>query len=126
MTDTTSGARPSRFVPALGRAGVCGLCGRERHDRRYRRRISERRKALLRDAADPESGLSPTARAFILAHGGNLVPEGYEVSHETPLYTEPPPMRCKLDHAGNMKTQTKTVHRDRHKHCGDQFHDHPR
>ena len=126
MTDTTSGAKPSRFVPQPGKAGVCPLCGRERHERVYRRRMSERRKALLRDAADSGSGLSRAARAFIVANDGQRVPKGYEVSHETPLYTRPAAKRCELDTAENMRTQRKAEHRGRHKHCGDQFHEHPR
>lgn len=120
MTDTTSGARRARSR-TTGRA-LCPLCGRKDHSRNYRRRISERRKALLHDAADPNSGLSPTARRFIIKNNGNLVPDGYEVSHEEPLYTLPRAIRCTLDYAENMKTQRKSVHRKRHKQCGNQFH----
>ncbi len=52
----------------------------------YQRNMSERKKALLRDANDPNSGLSNRARKFILDNKGNKVPKGYEVSHEKPLY----------------------------------------
>lgn len=120
MTDTTSGVRPRRSRASRGKP--CPLCGRKDHSARYRRRASERRKALLNDAANPKSDLSPTARRFILKHRGYRVPRGYEVSHEKPLYMEPRATRCTLDHAGNMKTQQKSVHRRRHKKCGDQFH----
>jgi len=125
MTDTTSGANIPRRRKAA-REGPCPLCGRKRHDRRYRRRGSARREALLRDAEDPGSGLSPRARAFIVKFGGRRVPYGYEVSHEKPLYTKSRSTRCKLDRASNMKTQQKTVHRKRHKKCGDQFHEYKR
>lgn len=54
---------------------------------KYRRNMAERRKALLRDAKDPNSGLTKEQREFILKHDGNRVPEGLEVSHERPLYT---------------------------------------
>ena len=123
MTDMTSGidvGTVDHFV-----RGLCPLCGRARHRGRYRRRKSARRKALLRDATDPNSSLSPRARAFILKRDGNRVPYGYEVSHETPLYTLPLAERCRLDSPQNMKTQRKSEHRPRHRRCGDQFHRHP-
>jgi hypothetical protein len=50
-----------------------------------------------------------------------LVPEGLEVSHEIPLYTEPPESRGKLDVPENMDTQPKPDHRARHKVGGDQY-----
>lgn len=102
---------------------MCRLCGRSDHSQLYRRRMTARREALLRDARDPKSGLSDRARAFIIRHDGHRVPWGYEVSHETPLYTEPRAKRCTLDTAENMKTQQRWVHRKRHKKCGDQFHE---
>jgi len=125
MTDTTSGANVSRSGHRA-RSGPCPLCGRRQHDRRYRRRASARREALLRDAYDPHSGLSLRARAFIIRTGGYKVPFGYEVSHEEPLYTKARFERCTLDNASNMKTQQRTVHRKRHMQCGDQFHGYKR
>ncbi len=124
MTDTTSGSNVS---PRRRRARThtCSLYGGKDHSRRYRRRMSARRVALLRDAHDPRSGLSPDARAFIIRTGGHRVPPGYEVSHEKPLYTEPRGNRCTLDEPDNMKTQPRWVHRKRHKKCGDQFHEFP-
>lgn len=105
----------------------CPNCGRKKHDTgRYPRSKSERRKALLRDAG-PQGDLPQNAKKFVKKHDGNNVPPGYEVSHEEPLYTEKDKSkRCKLDVAENMKTQKKKTHRERHKHCGDQFHDYPR
>lgn len=85
--------------------------------------MSERKKALLRDADDPNADVSPSARKFIKKHKGNKVPKGYEVSHEEPLYTKPVSKRGELDVADNMKTQPKKKHRARHKNCGDQYHD---
>ena len=121
MTDTTSGVEPRRGRGGV-EASVCPLCGRMRHERRYRRRASARREALLRDAEDPGSELSDRARAFIRRTRGARVPPGYEVSHETPLYTKPRGERCVLDRPGNMKTQPRAVHRRRHCKCGDQYH----
>jgi hypothetical protein len=104
----------------------CPKCGRQKHDSgKYPRRKSERRKALLRDARDPTSELSQTARKFIGNTDGNNVPPGYEVSHEEPLYTVPKAERCELDVADNLKTQKRATHRARHKRCGQQFHDYP-
>lgn len=124
MTDTTSGVDVRRRTRAR-RAQICPLCGRKRHDRRYRRRASARREALLRDASDPDSELSERARTFIRRTGGYRVPPGWEVSHEEPLYTLPRAERCTLDAATNMKTQPRSVHRKRHEKCGDQFHEYP-
>lgn len=103
----------------------CLLCGRKRHDKTYERNSSERRKTLMRDADDPESGLSERARQYIRRHNGKRVPRGHEVSHEKPLYTVPHSRRCTLDKEWNMKTMRKSEHRQRHKKCGDQFHDFP-
>ena len=125
MTDATSGASP----PGAAQAdeGKCPHCGRKKHDSgKYPRSKSERRKALLRDAKDPNSGLSPTARRFILNNDGNLVPRGYEVSHEEPLYTKKKGERCKIDKADNLRTQRRSEHRKRHRPCGQQYHDYPR
>ncbi len=104
----------------------CPYCGRARHDTKYRRDMAERKKALLRDAKDPNSGLSPEARKFIIASGGDNVPPNHEVSHEKPLYTKPYSKRCTLDKAWNMKTQPKPEHRVRHEKCGDQYHQFPK
>lgn len=123
MTDASSGASPPAPPPDDEK---CPKCGKKKHDTKFRRSKSERKKAMLRDAKDPDSGLSPKARAFIIKHKGDKVPSGHEVSHETPLYTEEKKDRCDLDNAANMKTQQKSVHRKRHKRCGDQYHDFPR
>ena len=78
---------------------------------------------MLRDADDPNSGLSQEARDYIKENKGKRVPEGYEVSHETPLYTKKTiEGKKELDKADNMKTQEKEIHRNRHRECGDQFH----
>lgn len=99
-----------------------GICLKEAVDK-FRRSMAERRKALLRDAKDPKSGLSDKARDFINKNDGNKVPKGHEVSHEKPLYTRRTPAgKRKLDKASNMKTQQKAAHRKRHKECGDQYH----
>lgn len=93
---------------------------------KYSRNLAERRKALLRDAKDPNSGLTAEQREFILEHNGNRVPPGLEVSHEVPLYTaRTPEGKSALDVAENMRTIPKTEHRIRHKVCGDQYHDYP-
>ncbi len=90
----------------------------------YNRSVAERRKALLRDAKDPNSGLSDRARKQILDSDGKKVPKGHEVSHEKPLYTRTTNKgKAKLDKADNMKTQRKSDHRKRHKICGDQYHE---
>ena len=85
--------------------------------------MSERRKALLRDAKDPNSKLTKEQREFIKANNGDRVPPGMEVSHEEPLYTAKTIEEKKaLDVADNMKTMDKFTHRARHMICGDQFH----
>jgi hypothetical protein len=105
----------------------CPTCGRQKHDGgTYLRSKAERRKALLRDADDPDCEMSPAARKFIKESSGENVPAGYQVSHEEPLYTVPKSQRCELDVADNMMTQKTTTHRARHKRCGDQYHDYPR
>ena len=89
----------------------------------YQRNMSERQKALLRDADDPHADLSDEAREFIKENNGKKVPENYEVSHEEPLYTRSTHEgKAEIDVAENMKTQPKDVHRARHKICGDQYH----
>ena len=89
----------------------------------YQRNMSERQKALLRDADDPHADLSDEAREFIKENNGKKVPENYEVSHEEPLYTRSTyEGKAEIDVAENMKTQPKDVHRARHKICGDQYH----
>ena len=125
MTDVTSGANPPGA--AAGAEERCPHCNRKKHDTgKYPRSKSERKKALLRDAGDPKSGLSQRARDFIIANGGDLVPYGHEVSHEEPLYTKPKGERCKIDKAGNLKTQRRSAHRSRHRPCGQQYHAFPR
>jgi hypothetical protein len=89
--------------------------------------MSERRKALLRDANDPNSGLSPEARDFIKNNDGKKVPKGYEVAHKKPLYTKKTvEAKKELDKADNMETIPKKEHRDSHKTCGSTFHKYPR
>lgn len=126
MSDVTSGASP----PSGGggeEEGKCPHCKRKKHDTgKYPRSKSERKKALLRDANDPNSGLSEAAKKFILKRDGDLVPRGYEVSHEEPLYTKPKSERCKIDKASNLKTQMRSKHRRRHRSCGEQYHLYPR
>jgi hypothetical protein len=110
-----------------GNAGTRGNPNPNIKPKKFYRSMSQRRKALLRDADDPNSGLSQEARDFIKKTDGKKVPEGYEVSHEEPLYTgKTIEQKKKLDVADNMKTQLKEIHRNRHKPCGDQFHDFPR
>ncbi|MCF6348448.1 MAG: DUF4280 domain-containing protein [Flavobacteriaceae bacterium] len=93
---------------------------------KFNRSTAERKKALMRDALDSDSGLSDRARKQILDSKGNKVPKGHEVSHEKPLYTGKTVAEKKaLDRASNMKTQQKSVHRKRHMKCGDQYHDFP-
>jgi hypothetical protein len=100
----------------------CPKCLRAKHDSKYARSMSERRKALIRDAADPTSNMTQAARDFVKNSGGANVPTGYEVSHEEPLYTKPHSERCELDVEDNLKTEPKPQHRARHKRCGDQYH----
>jgi hypothetical protein len=89
--------------------------------------MSERRKALLRDANDPNSCLSQEARDFIKKTDGKKVPEGYEAAHKEPLYTEKTiEGKKKLDIVDNMETQLKKIHRDSHKKCGYVFHKYSR
>ncbi len=90
----------------------------------YNRSMAERRKALLRDANDPNADLSDDARQLIKEKNGNNVPDEYEVSHEEPLYTRRTNEgKAELDVADNMKTQPKETHRARHRICGDQYHE---
>lgn len=89
--------------------------------------MSERRKALLRDADDPKSGLTQEQRDFIKRTNGNNVPPGMEVSHEEPLYTgKTVEGKDALDVPNNMKTMPADAHRLRHQLCGDQYHGYPR
>jgi hypothetical protein len=124
MSDIDSVAGPS--LDKQNEEENCPKCGRKKHDKKYKRSKSERKKALLRDADDPNADLSDEARALIKKNGGASVPPGYEVSHEEPLYTKPKEERCELDVADNMKTQPKPEHKARHKRSGDQYHDYPR
>ena len=89
--------------------------------KRYTRNKTERKKALLRDADDPASGLTETQREFIKKKKGENVPPGTEVSHDPPLYTVPAEQRSKLDKSDHMKTVPKDTHRDGHKTGGDQY-----
>ena len=93
---------------------------------KYHRNMSERRKALLRDAYDPNSMLAQEARDFIIQTNGYKVPEGYEVSHKIPLYTQKTNEGKKaLDVSDNMETIPKTMHRNNHKRCGKTYHGFP-
>lgn len=123
MTDLDSVSGPS--LDEQDKDEKCPKCGRAKHDKKYRRSKSERKKALLRDAADPKADLSPEARAFVQKHNGDRVPPGYEVSHEEPLYTKSNEDKCEIDVESNMKTESKPKHRNRHKNSGQQFHDFP-
>ncbi|NLW46136.1 MAG: DUF4280 domain-containing protein [Firmicutes bacterium] len=94
--------------------------------KKFYRSMSERRKALLRDADDPNSGLSQEARDFIKKTNGKKVPERYEVSHKKPLYTEKIiEKKKKLDVVDNMETIPKKAHRDTHITCGETYHLYP-
>jgi len=124
MTDIDSVGGPS--AGDQDKEEKCPKCGRKKHDKKYRRSKSERKKALKRDANDLTSDLDEKAREFIKEHNGDLVPPGYEVSHEEPLYTVPHEDRCELDVEENMKTQPRSKHRVRHKKSGQQYHDYPR
>ena len=80
----------------------------------------------MRDADDPNSGLTAEQRKYIKDNNGYKVPKDMEVSHETPLYTAKTyEGKQALDVADNMKTLPKIDHRARHKVCGDQYHDFP-
>lgn len=123
-----SGKMATKFVGRMGRNGVkiaekpAGIKAVN-----FRRSMSERRKALLRDAKDPTSDLTEVQRKFIIDNNGYKVPEGVEVSHKIPLYTAKTAEGKKaLDISDNMRTQQKTTHRNRHKVCGDQYHEYPR
>lgn len=123
VTDTAKATKELK-----GSAGAAGKCAssKARPKPRFRRNLEERRKALLRDAEDPRSGLTQEQRDFIRKHDGRKVPPDCEVSHEVPLYTEKTlDGKKKLDVADNMKTMNRAEHRARHKRCGDQFHDFP-
>jgi hypothetical protein len=121
---------PNTFRDAQGRLrNKNGRFAKDPHSKsaakkpRYRRNMAERQKALLRDARDPNSGLSDRARKTILDSNGKKVPKGYEVSHNKPLYTRTSDAgKAKLDKASNMKTEKTTIHRDRHRVCGNQYH----
>ncbi len=94
---------------------------------RYKRNKSERRKALLRDAKDPNSGLSNRARKQILDSNGNKVPYGYEVDHTIPLYTKKTNEgKRSIDVSDNMKTMRKSEHKKLHKPCNKvKYHKYP-
>ena len=96
--------------------------GRIKKEKFYRSK-SERRKALKRDADDPNSKLSKEQRDYIKEHDGNRVPEGMEVSHDKPLELgNTVEEKRALDKAENMTTMQKPDHRALHKTCGDTYH----
>ena len=104
-----------------------GSSGRKEDSGKYQRSMAERRKALLRDAKDPNSGLTQEQREFILKHDGNRVPDRMQVHHEPPLYeAKTNEAKAKLDIAENMKTVPKPDHTDLHRVCGDIYHYYPR
>jgi len=106
---------------------LCEFCGRLAHESKYNRSMAERKKALIRDAKNSESGLTKEARDFILTPPkGENVPEGYEVAHEIPLYMVDDKFKCVLDEEDNMKTELKGPHRASHKRSGSAFHQYPR
>lgn len=91
--------------------------------KKYSRNMSERRKALQRDATDPKSGLTKEQRDYIKANNGKRVPKDCEVSHNEPLELGKTYERKKaLDTADNMTTMQKSEHRALHKTCGDTYH----
>ncbi len=94
---------------------------------KFNRSAAERRKALLRDAKDPNSGLSDRARKQILDSNGKKVPKGYEVDHKKPLYTKKTiEGKRKLDKADNLKTIRKSEHKKLHTKCNKvKYHKYP-
>lgn len=93
----------------------------------YRRNMSERRKALLRDANDPASALTKEEREFIKKHKGKRVPPGRQVAHEKPLYTgRTIAEKKKLDTVDNMRTLPKDEHMKSHEKCGFTYHKYPK
>lgn len=111
----------------VAKSGISSLDGIQVRAKKFFRSKVERRKTLLRDARDPNSGLTQEAREFILEHDGYKVPPGYEVSHERPLYTaDTVDEKRALDVESNMKTMKKIDHRARHRICGNQYHEFPR
>ncbi len=95
--------------------------------KKYHRNKSERRKALKRDADDPNSKLTKEQREFIKEHDGHKVPVDCEVAHEKPLYTKKTTAGKKeLDIADNMQTIPKSTHKANHRPCGITYHDYPR
>jgi len=105
---------------------------------KYRRNKAERKKALERDANDPNSNLTPEAKEYIKKHKGNKVPDktynqdykgdvDYAVHHNEPLHTRGTIEDKKaIDKASNMEVIPKNDHVDTHRPCGDSFHDFPR
>jgi len=94
---------------------------------KFNRSAAERRKALLRDAQDPNSGLSDRARKQILRFNGKKVPKGYEVDHVKPLYTKQTIEGKKaLDNVDNLKTIRKSEHKKLHTKCNkEKYHKYP-
>ncbi|MCX2583696.1 hypothetical protein [Pedobacter sp. MR22-3] len=82
---------------------------------------------MLRDAKDPNSGLSDKARKEILKSNGNTVPKGYEVDHTQPLYTQRTiASKKELDISENMKTMRKSEHEKLHTPCNKiKYHKYP-
>lgn len=110
----------------LGKKGkklATGKDGVKIKKQKFYRSKSERRKALLQDADDPNSPLDQEARDYIKKHGGRKVPEGYEVAHEKPLELgKTVEEKRALDKAENMTTMQKPDHRALHKTCGSTYH----
>ena len=120
-------AKEARDAKAAEEAAADGAGGvRVAKEAKFRRSMAERRKALLKDAKDPNSGLTQEQRDFILENNGNKVPPGMEVSHDTPLYSAgSDEEKAALDNADNMTTMNKDDHRALHMVCGDTYHAFP-
>ena len=56
-------------------------------------------------------------------YDGNIVPEGYEVSHRKPLYSaQTLGELINLDKVKNMEILKHDDHKDTHKKCGNTYH----
>ena len=96
----------------------------------YKRNMSERRKALLRD----KDKLDPKAKEYIEKHNGRKVPNkkynkdydgdiDYEVHHKDPLsLRDTPEGKANLDKAENMETIPREKHNDLHRRCRTAYH----
>ncbi len=68
--------------------------------------------------------LSEETRDFIKDTKGYRTPPGYEVSHETPLYSAQSIEEMKrLDAPWNMKLIPTATHRKQHRVCGNTYHE---